>query len=65
MAIQQQVLGHVDGNEAEAALDLPPMKDMTIPLHCRESIRMEQFLTPEYVNAHSIQYSYFERPLLT
>jgi hypothetical protein len=57
MAIQQQLLGHVNGNEADAALDLPPMKDMTIPFHRRESIRMEQFLTPEYADAHSIQYS--------
>ena len=64
IAVQQQLLGQVDGNDADAAFDLPPMKDTTIPFHRRESIRMEQFLTPEYVDAYSIRYSYLESPLL-
>ncbi len=38
-----------DDADEDKAIDLPPMKDMTVPIHHRESIRMEQFLTHEYV----------------
>jgi hypothetical protein len=40
-----------DGHEAAegmGAIDVPPMKDMTVPDHRRESIHMDQFLAPGY-----------------
>ena len=40
-----------DGHEAGdgmGAIDVPPMKDMTMPDHRRESIHMDQFLAPGY-----------------
>ncbi len=41
-----------DDADQDEAIDLPPMKDMTVPVHRRESIRMDQFLTHEYVCEH-------------
>ena len=32
----------------DAAIDMPPMKDMMVPAFRRDSIHVEKFFTPEY-----------------
>jgi hypothetical protein len=41
-------VGHEAG-EVMGKIDMPPMKDVTLPDHRRESIHMDQFLAPGYV----------------
>jgi hypothetical protein len=41
-------VGHEAG-EGMGKIDMPPMKDVTLPDHRRESIHMDQFLAPGYV----------------
>jgi hypothetical protein len=39
-----------DNNQEDddAAIDMPPMKDMMVPAFRRDSIHVEKFFTPEY-----------------
>jgi hypothetical protein len=50
-SLSMQPHDDADASDEEAhhrAMDLPPMKDMTVPEFRRDSIHMESFLTPEY-----------------